>query len=156
MWGPLKQRCKRQRRSVAPPSREEKKKWSLPAQFFSMTTASIAKSSSGAHAAAPAPAPAPPRDVSISIVKASQREHVISRLWPEFVKVRRERERNKLQTTASPPLFSFNPDLFSFPLTSLPKKKKKYNAQSQRLKHADPTRASTAALSLFVARLLAG
>ena len=60
-----------------------------------MTTASIAKSSSGAHAAAPAPAPAPPRDVSISIVKASQREHVISRLWPEFVKVRRERERNK-------------------------------------------------------------
>ena len=43
-------------------------------------------------------APAPPRDVAIAIVKASQREHVISRLWPEFVKVKRGREkRERLQ-----------------------------------------------------------
>ena len=51
------------------------------------------------------------------------------------------------------------PPLLNSP-ASLPFSSQKHKTttkrQSQKLKHADPTRASTAALSLFVARLLAG
>ena len=53
----------------------------------------------------------------------------------------------------APQRLALNPD--PFPLRQK-QNKQKTTKQSQRLKHADPTRASTAVLSLFVARLLAG
>jgi len=72
-------------------SEEEKKTHN----FETMTTATAIPTSSfsarAGDAATTNAAPAPPRDVSIAIVKASQREHVLSRLWPEFVKVKREK-----------------------------------------------------------------
>ena len=61
----------------------------------------------------------------------------------------RERMRKRGMRRLAPLLscFFFNPDQ---------NQKKKKKKQVQKLKHADPIRASTAALSLFVARLLAG
>lgn len=88
------------RRSVAdsrPRKKNGRDKNEKKMTMATTATTSAAKPTLSAHAAPAATAGvAPLRDVSIAIVKASQREHVLSRLWPEFVKVREIENEGKL------------------------------------------------------------